>query len=114
MAILSVAQALELIDGLDIPATQLAWRDRKPPPPPYVVLVPHESRHDYKDGHVLRKRRAYDFELYTRERDIALEQRIEHALDEAEVAYSSDVTMDEENKYCVTYFSTTLIEQEAT
>lgn len=113
MATITVAQATEIFDGLGIPCTQLVWKGRKAPPPPYVVLVPHESRHSYKDGSVWRKARRYDMELYCRERDVPLEQRIEAALDAAGVAYSSDVFIDEENKYFLTYFSTTLTEQEA-
>lgn len=114
MATLTVGQALELIDALGIPCTQLVWKGRKAPPPPYVVLAPHESRHAYKDGRVYGKARRYDFELYVRERDLPLEQRIESALDGAGVPYTSDAVIDEENKYVVTYFSTTLTEQEAT
>lgn len=114
MATLTVAQAAEVFDGLGIPCTQLVWKGRKAPPPPYVVLAPHDSRHDYKDGRVYGKARRYDFELYARERDVRLEQRIERALDEAGASYTSDVVIDEENKYVVTYFSTTLTEQEAT
>lgn len=114
MATLTVAQVAEIFDDLEIPCTQLAWKGRKAPPTPYVVLAPHESRHDYKDGRVYRKARRYDFELYVRERDLPLEQRISKALDDAGVSYTSDVVIDEENKYTLTYFSTTLIEQEAT
>ena len=114
MATPTVGQALGLIDALGIPCTQLAWKGRKAPPPPYVVLVPHASRHAYADGRVYSKARRYDFELYARERDVPLEQRIEAALDGAGIAYSSDVVTDGENKYVVTYFSTTLTEQEAT
>ena len=114
MATLTVARAAEIFDDLEIPCTQLAWKGRKAPPTPYVVLVPHESRHGYKDGRVYGKARRYDMELYCRERDVALEQRIESALDAAGVAYTSDLVIDEENKYTLTYFSTTLIEQEAT
>jgi len=114
MATLTVGQALDLVDALGIPCTQLVWKGRKAPPPPYVVLVPHDSRHAYKDGRVYGKARRYDFELYARERDIPLEQRIEAALDAAGASYTSDVLIDEENKYFLTYFSTTLTEQEAT
>lgn len=111
MAVLSVGDVLSIMDGLGVPATHLVWSDQKPPPLPYAVIVPHESRSIYADGHVLRRLRRYDIELYSRQRDVPLELRVQAALDEAECAYSSDVVADEDGSYVITYLSTTLTEE---
>lgn len=111
--LVSVGDVLGVLDGLGIPATHLVWPGLDPPPLPYAVLVPHESRNRYGDGRVRHRARRYDVELYARVRDVALEQAVQSALDAAEVAYSSDVAMDEDNQYVITYFSMTLTEQEA-
>lgn len=113
MPLATVAQVVGALDALRIPSTNLKWEDQQAPPPPYAVLVPHQSRNRYKDGAVWSEARAYDVELYTSDRDIPLEKAIARALRDAGVVYSSDVYADESNGYCVAYFSTTLIEQEA-
>jgi len=111
MAVLSVGDVLSIMDGLDVPTAHLMWGDHKPPPLPYAVIVPHESRSAYADGHVLHRARRYDIELYSRLRDVPLELRVQRALDEAECAYTSDVVVDEGNHFVLTYFSTTLTEE---
>lgn len=113
MSLATVGEVVALLDELEIPNTQLMWADQKPPLPPYVVLVPHETKSLYADCGVWFEIRRYDLELYSKERDIPLEKQISSALRKAEIAYSSDVVVDEKGQVAITYFSTTLIEQEA-
>jgi len=110
MALRTVAEVSDLLDGLGLPNTNLKWRGASPPPLPYAVLVPHESRHQYADGGVFSEAFAYDVELYTQEFDGRLNGAVSSALRDAGIAFSRDTFADEENQYCVTYFSMTLAE----
>lgn len=109
----TVADALAALGSVGLPSTHLLWRAGEAPPLPYAVLVPHESRNTYSDNRVGLRARAYDIELYSHERDVALERRVSRALDAAGVVHTSDVATDESGRVVITYFSTTLTEQEA-
>lgn len=105
----TVSEALAAVEAV-VPCATLVWPDGQAPPLPYAVLVPHESRDEYADCATLARARAYDVELYTREYDVELVRRLSAALDAANVVFSSDVTGDEQNRFVLTYFSTTLRE----
>jgi len=109
----TVGRVVALLNELGVPNTQAFWEDQKPPPLPYVVLMPHGSANLHADGTVRFDARRYDLELYAKPRDIALEHRIKAALRDAEVDYDSDFAIDEKGQVAITYFNVTLIEQEA-
>lgn len=110
MFLASVAQVSDLLDELEIPNAQLMWEDQKPPQPPYVVLVPHETVPLRTGQGNAFEARNYDIELYAKRRDILLEKRIAAALKQAEISYTSDVAIDEKGQVAITYFSMTLVE----
>lgn len=115
MALATVGKVVEILDGLGIPNAQFMWRgDDNKPKPPYVLLVPHQSNNLHTDGTVAFEAKKYDLELYSLERDMPLEKRISSALREARIDYDVDHAVDDKGQVIITYFSTTLIEQEAT
>ena len=111
--IASVGDMLALLDGLELPCTQLQWAPRKAPPLPYAVLVPHRTKNRYADGVVWSKRVPYDLELYCRERNVSLELALEAALDGAGVGWSRDHFTDPDGPTVCAVYSMTLTEQEA-
>lgn len=98
------------VDTLGIPRATFEWPHGRAPELPYVVLVPTESRNQLADDHVIARARAWDAELYMRSLDMGLVVRLENALDAAGIAYSSDIHKDEENRYCLARFMTTIRE----
>lgn len=98
------------VDSVGLPRTTFEWPQGKAPELPYVVLVPTESRNQLADNHVIARARAWDAELYMRSLDMGLVVRLENALDAAGIAYSSDIYKDEENRYVLARFMTTLRE----
>ena len=110
----TVGEVVSILDGMGIPNAQLKWDgDDEIPRPPYVLLVPHESNNLHTDGTVSFEAQKYDLELYSRTRDIPLEKRIKAALRQARIDYDTDAAVDEKGQVIITYFHTTLIEQEA-
>lgn len=98
------------VDSAGLPRTTFEWPQGKAPALPYVVLVPTESRNQLADNHVIARARAWDAELYMRTLDMGLVTRLENALDEAGIAYSSDIYKDEDNRYVLARFMTTVRE----
>lgn len=114
MILATVGRVVALLDELGIPNAQMMWdADDDIPRPPYVLLVPHESNNLHTDGTVSFEAVKYDLELYSKTRDIPLEKRIKDALRRAEVDYDTDHAVDDKGQVVITYFHTTLIEQEA-
>lgn len=110
----TIGEVVTLLDGMGIENTDLQWAPRKAPPLPYAVLVPHKTRNRYADGIVWAKRVSYDLELYCRERNVPLEQRLEAALDGAGIGWSRDHFTDPDGPTVCAVYTMTLTEQEAT
>lgn len=108
-----VSEVTALLDELGIPVTQMQWFPHKAPPLPYCVLVPHETRNVMADGTVWAKSVVYDLELYAPERDVPLEQRLEAALEGAEIAWTRTHFADPEGPAVCAVYSMELTESEA-
>ena len=113
MLLATLGEVVGILDTLGIPNAHIKWgvEDEKSPPP-YVMVVPHESNNLHTDGTVSFEARRYDLELYSKERDMPLEKRISAALRQAGIDYDTDVAVDEKGQVVITYFHATLIEQE--
>lgn len=108
-----VSDALAAIDSIGLPATTLVWPNLKAPPMPYAVLVPHGDAGQVADGRMHYRARSYDIELYARDYDQPLMQRLEGALDAAGIlAKPGDIAIDEQNRFVIAYYSLTLRESE--
>lgn len=68
-----------LLQELDIPTTQMMWYPAHVPDMPYVVLVPARTDNVFTDGTVRMKVTPYLIEVYSEQRDIPLELKIEEA-----------------------------------
>lgn len=113
MPLATVADVSGILDSLGLAHSNTDWPRNDKREPPYAVLVPHASLSRFADDGVWNEARRYDIELYTAERDVGLERRLAKALRDAGVPYTSDWYENEDDHYSVTYFSTTLTEQEA-
>ncbi len=77
----------------------------QPPPPPYTVYYEDESANFGADNRVYEKINDYVVELYTNKKDKAAEQRIEDALDNAEIYWDkTGGYIDTEKLYMTTYY----------
>lgn len=108
-----VSDVLDALDSIDLPTTTLMWPNLKAPSMPYAVLVPHGDAGQVADGRMHYRARIYDIELYARDYDPPLMQRLENALDAAGIlARPGDVAVDEQNRFAIAYYSLTLRESE--
>lgn len=113
MPLATVGDVAAVIDSIGLPVANVEWPKNDERETPYAVLVPHASLSRFADNGTWYVARRYDIELYVSERDVPIELRLAGKLREAGIPFTSDVYRDEENHISVTYFSTTLIEQEA-
>lgn len=105
-----VRDLLAALGDLGIPYTQLQWPQGAAPSLPYAVLVPNGSRNVFADGAVRFAAVPYLVEVYTRERDVPLEKRVQAALDGAGIGWERYHTTDSEGPVVVTVYSMTLTE----
>ena len=109
----TVGDMLAALDGIGLPATQFEWPEQDAPSLPYAIIAPVEERSLTMDGRNDLFTVAYDVELYSRRRDVALELRVRGALADAGIQSRRDFYYDSEQHFCITYFHCTLTEQEA-
>lgn len=114
MSIPTVADVLAVMASMGIPCVQMHWDDPNDVPPlPYALLMP-ESAHEQNtaDGPTV-EYRGYDIQLYTKRRDVALEKAVTRALRGAGIRTPlPDMARDPEGRVTISYFHTSLIEQE--
>lgn len=106
----SLRDLLDALDTLGIPFTQIQWSPKLAPELPYVVVVPESTRNVFADGIVKAAPVAYFMELYTRERDVPLEKRVQDALDDAGIGWNRYHTVDDDGPVVITVYNMTLSE----
>ena len=88
-------------------------KDNAPGSPPFICFLYPASDNFFADDGVYRKEKQLRIELYTPEKDLALEDRVEDALDAAGLGYdSSEGFIQAENMYMVTWDTTILLTKE--
>ncbi|WP_404466541.1 hypothetical protein [Planococcus rifietoensis] len=68
------------------------------PKPPFVTYIDASSTNFSADNRTYMKARNIDIELYTKYKDLAIEEKIENMLDENEMPYSYTETWIESEK----------------
>lgn len=108
----SVSDVNAATDAISLPCTTLKWPYGKPPQMPYAVLVPHEAVPQYADGGINYMCRRYDLELYMRELDYPLMDRLAESLRDSGMgrAHAHDVAIDETNQFVIAYYPLTIRE----
>lgn len=84
-----------------------------PGQPPFVCFIYPGSDNFFADDSVYQKIKQLRIELYTNEKEPALEKRVEDALDAAELPYnSSESYIDSEKMYMVTWDTSIVLTEE--
>ena len=92
----------ELLDGLGILFAFGHWED--PPPMPYGVYFDDRTDTFAADGAVYFTSRHFNIELYVRQRDEALEGRLEDIFDTADLYWEKDSAwVDDLRAYQIAY-----------
>lgn len=91
-----------LEDGMDIPFAFDHWD--KPPSMPYGVYFDDGTENFCADGIVYHVVRSFNIELYVRQRDPALEKRMETLLDGAGLFWDKDADyLEDERAHQISY-----------
>ena len=67
----------KIIEAPDLPVAYRAWREGEAPPLPYSVFYAGKANNFGADGKVYFSAQRYTIELYTEEKDPAVEQALE-------------------------------------
>jgi hypothetical protein len=102
---------MALLDGLGLKYAQVQWYPAMPPKTPYVIFVPQKTKNRKADNKVNKAMCPYTLELYTLQRDIALEKRIQAALDDAGIFWERDFVTDEDGPVYITIYSLPPLEE---
>lgn len=93
-----------ILDVLEIEYRYHHFEEREAVNPPFICWLIPETRNFSADGEVYFKSDKVDIELYTDEKDFELEERVEAALDAADLFWQkSEQYIKSENMYEVLY-----------
>lgn len=87
---MSHEELLSILRSTGLPWTYHHWDT--PPQPPYGVYLDTEDDPFFADDRVYSSFRSVRMELYSLERDPALDDRVRGALDDASLSYDVDYT----------------------
>ncbi len=85
-----------ILDKVGIPVARGSFK--QPQEPPYIVYLFSHSNNFSADSMVYLKRGSYQVELYTEEKDIALEETLEGIFDDHGLVYEKTETYLESEK----------------
>lgn len=96
---------VNILNILESTGLEVAYNNFKTPPPlPYIVYLFTDSDNMPADNKVYKKINNYQVELYSKLKDIASEELIEDAFDDAEIFYEkSEIYIDSEGLYQIVY-----------
>ncbi len=94
----------EILNTMGIEYRYHHFEEQEAVNPPFICWLIPETRNFSADGKVYFKSNAVDIELYTDEKDFELEERVEAALDAADLFWrKSEQYIKSENMYEVLY-----------
>ena len=82
----------KIIEAQDLPVAYRAWREGDAPPLPYAVYYAGKTNNFGADGKVYFSAQRYTIELYTEEKDPAVERALEDRLNAAGIFWTKDET----------------------
>ena len=95
---------IEILESLNIPFAYDHFAEGESPDPPFIVYLVPNADNFGADGKAYFKINEYNIELYTDYKDLAVESKIEEALDEASIFYAkSETWIEDEKLYEVLY-----------
>ena len=111
---MSYAEIAEMIAALGLPWAYYQFRDGTGISPPFLVYYYPDSDDFFADDKNYQKIRDLIIELYTDEKDFALEAAVENALMDAGLTYTRDeADIDTERMHMVTYTAQVAITEES-
>lgn len=81
----TLAEAVAAFVSSGVPVAHVRFRDKRKPP--FAEAYLNSSNNTHTDDRTWRAFCEYEFVLYARDRDLALEARIEDALGEADITW---------------------------
>lgn len=111
---MTYAAIAEMIEAVGLPWAYYQFKDDTKQAPPFVVYYYPDSDDFFADDKNYQKIRALIVELYTDEKDFALEAAVENALMDAGLSYTRDEAyIDTERMHMVTYTCPVCITEES-
>lgn len=95
---------IKLLKPLGIPVGYFV--NPEPEIVPFIVYIGAGSRNFKAENSVYDKKAHWNIELYTRKKDVALEERLEDLLDKAGIVWEkgADVYIDTEKVFLIPYY----------
>ncbi|WP_433959313.1 hypothetical protein [Cytobacillus horneckiae] len=90
---MNLVEFKRILESVNIPVTYSHWtatQETPAPPPPYICYLVDGNENFKADNKVYHKITDANIELYTIRKDLALEAKLEQALDDHEIPYDSD------------------------
>lgn len=111
---MSYAEIAEMIEAVGLPWAYYQFKDDTKQAPPFVVYYYPDSDDFFADDKNYQKIRDLIIELYTDEKDFALEATVENALMDAGLTYTRDEAyIDTERMHMVTFTAQVVITEES-
>lgn len=110
---MTYTQVSQVLDGIGLPYAYDHFEEGNAAPPPFICFYYGESDDLAADNTNYAKIRPLTVELYTDNKDFALEAQVEAAMNAAGLVYSRDEGyIDSERMYEVTYQTEIIISEE--
>ena len=110
---MKLTEITEMIESFGLPCTYLQWEEGDAPALPYVVFYYSVNRGEYADDKNYIQISQLNIELYTKSKNVDLENQIIQKLEQYSIPFeSSETYLEDEKMYEVLFESEVLIEEE--
>ena len=110
---MKLTEITEMIESFGLPCTYLQWEEGDAPALPYVAYYYPISRGEYADNTNYIQISQLNIELYTKSKNVDLENQIIQTLEQYSIPFeSSETYLEDEKMYEVLFECEILIEEE--
>lgn len=110
---MKLTEITEMIESFGLPCTYLQWEEGDAPALPYVAFYYPISRGEYADDTNYIQISQLNIELYTKSKNVDLENQIIQILEQNSIPFeSSETYLEDEKMYEVLFECEILIEEE--
>jgi hypothetical protein len=110
---MKLTEITEMIESFGLPCTYLQWEEGDAPALPYVAFYYPISRGEYADDKNYMQISQLNIELYTKSKNVDLENQIIQTLEQYSIPFeSSETYLEDEKMYEVLFECEILIEEE--
>jgi hypothetical protein len=101
---MNLVEFKKLLEETGFPVAYSHFPEKKGQRPPFITYLVSPSSNFMADNHVFYKVNNVQVELYTKQKDLSAESKLEAVLDQAEIPYETDeVYIESEKLYQRTY-----------